>query len=83
MKIFILATIVLVILFTIYKIFTSDRPVEYRALIQPLKTTPKPKNPYAPPPAVINPPSTGTKPGGQPSWIPKPIMIQPLVPRKK
>jgi hypothetical protein len=83
MKIFILATIALVILFTIYKIFTGDRPVEYRAIIQPLNSTPKPKYPYAPPPAVLNTPSPGSKPGGQPAWVPKPILIQPLTPRKK
>ncbi len=79
MKIFILATIALVILFTVYKIFIGDKPIEYRAIIQPLKTTLN--HPWAPTPAILNTPSPIKK--GQHPWIPKPIMIQPLTPRKK
>jgi hypothetical protein len=82
MKVFILVTIALVILFAIYKIFTGQKPVEYRAIIQPLKPAPKPVQPVRPPPVVIVP-STATKPNGQPGWVPKPVIIQPLQPMKK
>jgi len=82
MNVFILVTIALVILFAVYKIFSSEKPTEYRAIIQPLKPTPKPVQPVRPGPVVIVP-STATKPDGQPGWVPKPVIIQPLTtPRK-
>ena len=82
MKVFIFVTIAIVILYTAYKIFIGEKPVEYRAIIQPLKPAPKPVQPVKPPPVVIVP-STATKPNGQPGWVPKPVVIQPLQPPRK
>ena len=82
MKVFIFITIALIILYAVYKIFIGEKPVEYRAIIQPLPPGPKPYQPVRPPPVVIVP-STATKPNGQPGWVPKPVIIQPLTtPRK-
>lgn len=81
MKAFIIVTIAIAILYAIYKLFVGEKPVEYRAVIQPLKPGPKPTQPVRPPPVVIVPP-TGTKPPGRPGWIPPPVIIQPLQPRK-
>lgn len=82
MKVFIFVIITIIILYAVYKIFTNDKPVEYRAIIQPLKSTPKPLQPVRPPPDVIVS-STATKPKGRPGWIPKPVIIQPLQPPRK
>lgn len=82
MKVFIFAIITIIILYAVYKIYIGEKPIEYRAIIQPLKPAPKPVQPVRPPPGVIVP-STATKPKGQPGWVPKPVIIQPLQPPRK
>lgn len=59
--------------------FSSEKPVEYRAIIQPLVsgTGIKPNNPIKPTPTLITP-SNVTKASGQRPGVPNPILIQPL-----